>query len=58
MAEGDIAKAEELSDRLATREVSVLLTETLRGHLVLHIWTESVLSRTALKIVCSILPVS
>ncbi|NWT91746.1 F204A protein, partial [Urocynchramus pylzowi] len=29
VAEGDIAKAEELSDRLATREVSGLLTKTL-----------------------------
>lgn len=28
MAEGDIAKAEELSDRLAIREVSGLLTKT------------------------------
>lgn len=36
MAEGDIAKAEELSDRLAIREVSGLLMKTLRGILVLH----------------------
>lgn len=32
MAEGDIDKAEELSDRLATREVSELLTKALRKH--------------------------
>lgn len=31
MAEGDIAKAEELSDRLAIREVSGLVTKTLKG---------------------------
>lgn len=58
MAEGDIAKAEELSDRLAIREVSGLLTKTLRDPLVLHIWTESVMPKTALKIVCSIFPIS
>lgn len=48
MAEGDIAKAEELSDRLAIREVSGLLTKTLS--LVLHIWTKSVTSKHSLKI--------
>lgn len=35
MAEGDIDKAEELSDRLAAREVSGLLTKALRKHIVL-----------------------
>lgn len=58
MAEGDITKAEELSDRLAIREVSGLLTKTLRGRLVLHIWAESVMSRIGLKVACSIFPVS
>lgn len=39
MAEGDIDKAEELSDRLATREVSGLLTEALRKRLLLYVFT-------------------
>uniref|UniRef100_A0A8C0FH65 Family with sequence similarity 204 member A n=1 Tax=Bubo bubo TaxID=30461 RepID=A0A8C0FH65_BUBBB len=38
VAEGDIDKAEELSDRLAIREVSGLLTKALRKHLVLNIF--------------------
>lgn len=56
MAEGDIAKAEELSDRLAIREVSGLLTKTLS--LVLHIWTKNVMGKTLIEDYCSFFPVS
>lgn len=38
MAEGDIDKAEELSDRLATREVSGLL-KAFRGKKTPKFWT-------------------
>lgn len=58
MAEGDIDKAEELSDRLAIREVSGLLTKALRKHLVLYICTKSVITKIALKIVWDIFPIS
>jgi len=50
VAEGDIDKAEELSDRLAIREVSGLLRKALRKHLVLYICRKSVLTKTVLKI--------
>uniref|UniRef100_A0A8C0FJ75 Family with sequence similarity 204 member A n=1 Tax=Bubo bubo TaxID=30461 RepID=A0A8C0FJ75_BUBBB len=51
VAEGDIDKAEELSDRLAIREVSGLLTKALRKHLVLNICTRGVITKITLKIV-------
>lgn len=62
MAEGDIDKAEELSDRLATREVSGLLKAFRKkknsfGHLGCF-YFKKVANKVALKIVGDILSVS
>lgn len=62
MAEGDIDKAEELSDRLATREVSGLL-KAFRGKkkvldIYVFLYLKKVLNKVALKIAWDILSVS
>lgn len=49
MAEGDIDKAEELSDRLATREVSGLLKAFRKKKIVLDIWVVFILKKLQIK---------
>lgn len=61
MAEGDIDKAEELSDRLATREVSGLLKAFRKKNSFGHLgcfYFKKVANKVALKIVGDILSVS